>query len=67
MVYEHLSRCFTPKDPSLGFSKLFQVVVTIVRRDIPRSMALVLRANKLLAMAKDIGGLCPIAMGEVFF
>jgi hypothetical protein len=30
-------------------------------------MALVLGANKLLAMAKDIGGLCPIAIGEVFF
>jgi hypothetical protein len=29
-------------------------------------MALVLRVNKLLAMAKDIGGLCLIAMGEMF-
>jgi hypothetical protein len=29
-------------------------------------MALVLGANKLLAMAKDIGGLCLITIGEVF-
>ncbi len=29
MVYEHLSRCFIPKDPSSGFSKLFQIVVVI--------------------------------------
>ncbi len=66
MVYEHLSGCFTPKDPSLGFSKLLQVVAIIVYRDIPRSMALMLRVNKLLVMAKNIGGFCPITMGEVF-
>jgi hypothetical protein len=30
-------------------------------------MALMLGACKLLAMAKDIGGLHPIAIGEVFF
>ncbi len=35
--------------------------------DIPRSMALVLGVNKLLAMTKDISGLCLIAIGEVFF
>jgi hypothetical protein len=29
MVYEHLSRCFIPKDPSLGFSKLFQAAIAI--------------------------------------
>jgi hypothetical protein len=34
--------------------------------DIPRSMALVLEVSKLLAMAKDIGGLRPITIGEVF-
>jgi hypothetical protein len=27
----------------------------------------VLGANKLLAMAKDISGLCPITIGEMFF
>jgi hypothetical protein len=66
MVYEHLSRCFILEDPSLGFSKLFQVVVATIRGDIPRSVALVLGANKLLAMAKDTSGLHPIAMNEVF-
>jgi hypothetical protein len=30
MVYEHFSRCFIPKNPSLGFSKLFQVVVIVI-------------------------------------
>ncbi len=67
MINEHLSGCFTPKDPSVSFSKLLQVVTTIVCRDIFRSMALMLGVNKLLVMAKNIGGLCPIAMGEVFF
>jgi hypothetical protein len=30
-------------------------------------MALMLGASRLLTMAKDIGGFCPIAIGEVFF
>ncbi len=34
MVYEHLLGCFIPKDPSSKFSKLFQVIVIIVSRDI---------------------------------
>jgi hypothetical protein len=63
MVYEHLSKCFIPKDPSLGFSELFQVVVY---GDILKSMALKLRASKLLAMAKCTSGFCPIIIGKVF-
>jgi len=27
MVYDHFLRCFILEDPSLGFSKLFQVVI----------------------------------------
>jgi hypothetical protein len=54
------------KDPSLRFSKLFQVVV-IVCGDVLRSMTLVLGVSRLLVMAKDIGVLCLIAIGEVFF
>jgi hypothetical protein len=65
MVYEHLFKCFIPKDPSSGFSKLFQVVV-VIHKDISKSVALMLRASRLLAMAKDIGGFCVIAIGEVF-
>jgi len=34
MVYEHLLKCFILEDPSLGFSKLLQVGVSIVRGDI---------------------------------
>jgi hypothetical protein len=67
MVYEHLSRCFIPKDPSSRFSELFQVVVIVARRDIPRSIALMLGANRLLAMAKDTSGLHLIVVCEVFF
>jgi hypothetical protein len=65
MVYEHLSGCFIPKDPSLTFSKLFQVV-NIAHGDIPKLVALVLGVNRFLAMAKDTSGLCPIVMGEMF-
>ncbi len=42
MVYEHLLGCFMFEDPSLGFSKLFQVVVAIVCGDILKLVALVL-------------------------
>jgi hypothetical protein len=30
MVYEHFSRCFILEIPSLGFSKLFQVVAIVI-------------------------------------
>jgi hypothetical protein len=63
MVYEHISKCFIPEDPSSGFS---HVVAIVVRMDIFRLMAIMLRVNKLLAMAKDISGLCPIVISEVF-
>jgi hypothetical protein len=66
MVYEHLSRCFIPEDPSSRFSKLFQVIVVITCGDILRLVALVLGVSKLLAMIKDIGGFCPIVVGEMF-
>jgi hypothetical protein len=66
MVYEHLSRCLIPKDPSSRFSELFQATIDVAHGDIPRSVALVLRASRLLTMAKDISGFCPITVGEVF-
>jgi len=47
--------------------KLFQAIVIVVHGDIFRSVALMLGVNILLAMAKDIGGFHPIAIGEVFF
>jgi hypothetical protein len=66
MVYDHFSSCFILEDPYLGFLELFQVVITIPHGDILRSVALVLEVNKLLVMAKDIGGLCLIAIGNMF-
>jgi hypothetical protein len=66
MVYEHLLGCFIPEDPSSRFLKLFQGVTVVAYVDIPRSVALVLRASKLLAMAKHIGSFHPIIVGEMF-
>jgi len=66
MVYEHLLKCFILEDPSLGFLKLFQATTVVVHGDILRSVALVLRASRLLAMAKNTRGLHPIAVGDVF-
>jgi hypothetical protein len=67
MVYEHYLGCFIQKDPSLGFSKLFQIVNVVVHGNTPRLVALVLGVNKFLAMAKDISGLRPIAISEEVF
>jgi hypothetical protein len=64
IVYEHLSKYYIPKDSSLGFSRLFQVVV--VHGVIFRSVALVLGVSILLVMAKDTSGLCPIAINDFF-
>jgi hypothetical protein len=66
MVYEHFLGCFILEDPSSRFSKLIQVVVIVVWGDILRSVALVLGANKLLAMAKDIDNLHPVVVSEMF-
>jgi hypothetical protein len=52
--------------PILKILKLFQVVI-IVHGDILRLMALMLGANRLLAMAKDSGGLRFNVMGKMFF
>ncbi len=49
--------------------RVFGIIIgccTVAHGDIPRSVALVLGASRLLAMAKDTSGFRPIAMGEVF-
>jgi hypothetical protein len=45
------------------FLKLFQVATIVAHGGIPRSMALMLGASRLLAMVKDIG---PIAINKLF-
>jgi hypothetical protein len=55
------------RGPSSGILKLFQAIDVIARGDIPKLVALVLGANKLLAMAKDISGIRLIVIGEGFF
>jgi len=41
-------------------------VIVVVHRDIPRLVALMLGANKLLAMTNDTDDICLITIGEVF-
>ncbi len=50
-----------------GFLELFQVVAVGARGDILRSVALMMGASRLLVIAKDIGGIRPIAVSKVFF
>ncbi len=56
MVYEHIFGCFIPKYPSLGFLELFQTTIVVACGYIPRLVALVMGANRLLAMEKDFKG-----------
>jgi hypothetical protein len=67
MVYEHFSIWFILEDPSSKKLELFQATAIVTYVDIPRSVALVLGANRLLAMTKDTGGLHLITVGGVFF
>ncbi len=53
MVCEHFLGCFIHKVPSSRFLELFQAIVVVTHSDIPKLVALVLGANKLLAMVKD--------------
>jgi hypothetical protein len=53
------------RGPIFKVLQLFQVIV-ITRGDIPRSVALVLGDNKLLAMVKYTSGLRPIAANDMF-
>jgi len=66
MVNEHLLRCSIPKDKSSNFSKLLQAIGINARGDILRSMALMLGANRLLAMAKNIASLHLNVVGKMF-
>jgi hypothetical protein len=66
-AYEHLLGCYISEDPSSRFLELFEVVVIVTHGDILGPMALVLKANKLLVLAKDIRGFHCIAIGKVFF
>jgi len=50
--------------------RVFEIIpgtVTIAHGDILRLVALMLGVSRLLVMAKDIGGLCPIAVSEICF
>jgi hypothetical protein len=49
------------------FRVLFQVVFAIFHGDIPRLMALMLRANRLLAMVKNTCGFCSFLWARCFF
>lgn len=66
MVYEHLLGCFILEDPSSWLLKLFQILITVAHGDIPKLVALILGANKLLAMAKDTRSFCPITISKAF-
>jgi len=61
MVSEHFLRCFIPKDPSLGFLKLFQVVANVAHGDILKSIALMLGVSILLTE-----GFHCIVVGKMF-
>jgi hypothetical protein len=58
---------FHTKGPILRVFGIIPGIVTIVHGDILRLVALMLGVNMLLVMVKDTGGLCLIAVNEIFF
>jgi hypothetical protein len=66
MVYEHFLNYFILENPSLRFSELFQATIVVAHGDILKSMALMLGAGKLLAMARDSKVLHLISIGKMF-
>ncbi len=67
MVFEHLWNYFHPEDLVNGFPHLFQLCFYIAQGHIPPQITHVLGATHLLTMTKLLGGIHPIAMGEVSY
>ncbi len=67
MVFEHLQDCFHPKDLTSGYPQLFQLCSHIVKGHIPRQIACVLSATRLLAMTKPLNGINPIIVGKTLY
>ncbi|KAL2629623.1 hypothetical protein R1flu_014309 [Riccia fluitans] len=65
MVFELLRDCFTPEDPASGFDLLFDVCTHIAQGRLFAPTTYLLGASHLLALEKPLGGVRPIAVGEV--
>ncbi len=67
MVFEHLLKCFHPKDSAYGFFQLFQLCSHIAQGHIPPQIAHVLGVAHMLTMTKPLGEVHPIVMGESLY
>ncbi|KAL2653409.1 hypothetical protein R1flu_021537 [Riccia fluitans] len=67
MVFELLRDCFTPKDPTSGFDLLFNLCNHIAQGRFSAPTAYLLGASCLLALKKPLGGIQPVAVGEVHY
>jgi hypothetical protein len=68
MVFEHFQNSSDIKDSLLsGFVQLYQLGSHVVASHILRFVAQVLGAIRFLALAKPLGGVQLIAMGEAFY
>jgi hypothetical protein len=58
---------FHTRRPILRVFEIIPGTITIAHGDILRLVALMLGVSRLLVMAKDTSGLCPIVVSEIFF
>ncbi|KAL2612370.1 hypothetical protein R1flu_024062 [Riccia fluitans] len=65
MVFELVRDCFTLEDPTSGIDLLFDLCTHIAQGRLFASMAYLLGASCLLALENPLGGVRPIAEGEV--
>jgi len=67
MVYELLHDCFVLDDSISGFDILFELCGHIFCGHVPPLVSRLLVASQLLALEKQVGGICRIAIGEVIY
>ncbi len=67
MIFEYLRNVFDLKDYISNFIQLLQLSSHIATRLFPKFIVRVFNYVRLLALAKPLGGIKPIAMGKVFY
>jgi hypothetical protein len=67
MVFEHLWDAFDLQDSTIGFIQLLQLNSHVAMGHFPGANTCVLGAAKLLALAKPLGNIKPIAVNKIFY
>jgi hypothetical protein len=67
MIFEHLWDVFDLKKSPNNFIQLHHLNSHVAMDCFPRSIVFIFGATKFLTLAKPLGGIKPITMGEVLY